>query len=1009
MNIRNYIILLCLFLPSLTLLSQQNLNGIVTSADDGMILPGVNIVNQKSGQRAITNMEGKYSIAASMGDSIIYTFIGMERNAILYYGQPEENIILQPQLIQLEELVLIGYSYQRKSVVTGAIASVKSEDINKTFNLGVQQALQGKVAGVQISSTSGQPGEPVAVYIRGTSTTGNSGPLYIVDGLPSGNIDNLNPSDIESIEVLKDAASASIYGARGANGVVLIQTKTGKIGAMQVNYNMYYGLQNPTKKIDLLNAGEYGIIMNEAANNAGRPRIFDNPGTLGEGTDWQEEIFYRNAPVMEQQFSVSGGSEKSSYLTSFGYFNQDGIVGQDKSNFERYSFRINTDQRSDRFTFGTRLNYTNIKKIGIAPNQEYGQPLSSSLNLDPITPVINEDGLWGESAYVAQEIVNPVAQLDIMHQKYKIDKVAGSFYAELELIKNLKIRSNFGVDYAYDVSDSYQPVYRLNSSVRNDVNSVGKSMNRWYTWNWDNTILYTWKINENSFSALAGTSASEHKGENLGGSKEGLIVDDPNQAYINLAKNEDSERANGGAWQSALLSYFGQVHYSFNEKYLMTATVRADGSSKFGSKNKYAIFPSLSVGWNLSNENFFGNIKDKVNYAKLRLSWGQNGNQEIGDYKYTSLIVANSNYYFGDTASLHNGAQPSNLPNPGIKWETSTQTNIGIDLRFFRNRMNLTMDWYLKKTGGLLVAAPIPGYIGNYSPTINAGDVRNTGVEIEFGYKNHIEKFNYSISYNFSYNNNKVTYLGNNEGIIHGSGVGTSMTDICRAEVGYPIAYFWGYETDGVFQNWDEVYAYSYEGQLIQPYARPGDFRFKDNNGDGEISDEDRTMIGNPTPDFFTGLNISLDFKGFDLNIFFQGAFGQQNFYGVRRNDLSMANYDTDILNRWLGENSTNEYPRVTLSDANGNFSKPSDYFVEDASYVRLKNVQFGYTFPVTINQTLKIKSIRLYLAAQNYLTLTKYKGYDPEIGARSTLDSGIDRGVYPQAKTIMVGANINF
>jgi TonB-dependent starch-binding outer membrane protein SusC len=476
-----------------------------------------------------------------------------------------------------------------------------------------------------------------------------------------------------------------------------------------------------------------------------------------------------------------------------------------------------------------------------------------------------------------------------------------------------------------------------------------------------------------------------------------------------MAKNEDSERAGGGAGHTALLSYFGQAHYSYREKYLLSATVRADGSSKFSSENHYAIFPSLSVGWNLSNENFFSNLKDKITYAKLRLSWGQNGNQAIGDYKYTSLIVANSNYYFGDTASLHNGAQPANLPNSDIKWETSSQTNAGIDMRFFQNKINVTIDWYLKKTIDLLVDAPIPGYIGNYSPTINAGDVRNSGLEFELGFKNHIGKLSYAISYNFSFNNNKVTYLGNNEGILHGAGVGTSMTDICRAEVGYPIAYFWGYETDGIFQNWDDVYAYSIEGELIQPYARPGDFRFKDNNGDGEISDEDRTMIGNPNPDFYSGLNLSFDFKGFDINIFFQGAFGQQNFYGVRRNDLSMANYDTDILNRWLGANSTNEYPRVTLNDANGNFSKPSDYFIKDASYLRLKNIQMGYTFPIRINQTMKIKSIRLYVAAQNYLTFTRYKGYDPEIGARGTLDVGIDRGVYPQAKTIMAGANINF
>jgi TonB-dependent starch-binding outer membrane protein SusC len=1008
MQTKSFIAILFLLCTFQFIIAQQESEGIVTSADDGIALPGVNIVNQNSGQRTVSDALGHYRLPASVGDSLIFTFIGMERLAIAFQGEATQNISMKSMAIQLDELVLIGYSYQKKSVVTGAIASVKSDALEKTSNLRVEQALQGKVAGVQITSTSGQPGEPVTVRIRGTGTTGNPNPLYIVDGFPAGNIDYLNPSDIESIEVLKDAASASIYGARGANGVVLIRTKSGKKGEMQVSYNVYYGIQDPTKKIDLLDAREYAILMNEAANNSGKPRIFNNPDSLGKGTDWQEAIIYHNAPVQEHQFGVSGGSDKSVYSTSFSYYNQDGIIGKGKSNFERYSFRVNTDQQSDHFAYGTRVYYTNMKKLGIAPNQEFGQPLSGALNLDPVTPVKNPDGSWGESPYIAQEIVNPVAQLDVMHQKYKIDKIVGSMYAELELLKNLKIKSNIGIDFAYDVSDNYQPVYRLNSSVRNDVSSVGKSMNRWYTWNWENTVNYTRKIDEHYFSVLAGMSMQEYKGENLSGSKEGLLVDDPNQAYINMAKNEGSERAGGGAWQSALMSFFGQANYNYREKYLLTATLRSDGSSKFGPDNRFAYFPSLSAGWVLSQENFFLSAMNFINFAKLRVSWGQNGNQEIGDYKYTTLIVANSNYYFGDSA-LHSGAQPSNIPNPAIKWETSEQTNVGLDLRFFRNKLSLTFDWYLKKTKGLLVDAPIPGYIGNYSPTINAGDVSNKGFELELEYKNHLGRLNYSITYNLSYNKNEVTYLGNTEGVIHGAGVGTSMSDICRAQVGYPIAYFWGYETDGVFQNWKEVYADTLNGELIQPFAQPGDFRFKDNNNDGKIDDKDRTMIGNPNPDFFTGLNLAVDFKGFDLNIFLQGAFGQQVFYGVRRNDLSMANYDTEMLKRWLGEGSTNDYPWVTLTDANGNFSKPSDFFVKDASYARVKNVQFGYTFPIRISKLWEIKSIRLYIAAQNLYTFTKYKGFDPEIGARGTLDVGIDRGVYPQSRTLMAGANINF
>jgi TonB-dependent starch-binding outer membrane protein SusC len=985
----------------------QNVKGTVTSADDHSELPGVSIINQSTGKGTITDVNGKYSIQVSSGDSLLYTFMGMQPVKVVYNGEPEINIAMESSVLEVDELVLVGYSYQKKSVVTGAIASLKSEDINKTANLRVEQALQGKVAGVQIASTSGQPGEDVTVRIRGTGTTGDSDPLYIIDGFPSGSIDYLSPSDIKSIEILKDAASASIYGARGANGVVLIQTKTGDAGKMQVDYNMYYGLQNPTKKVELLDARKYAVIMNEAANNAGRPRIFENLDTLGEGTDWQEEIFYRNAPIQEHQLGISGGSENSMYSSSISYFGQDGIVGKGKSNFERYSFRMNTDQNSDKFTYGTRLYYAHIKKTGIEPNLEFGQPLAGALNIDPITPVKNEDGSWGESPYVAQEIVNPVAQLDIIYKWYKLDKIVGSIYGELEPVKNLKLKSSFGIDYAYDVDKNYQPVYRLNSTVRNDVSSVGKTMHRWFTWNWENTVKYNLAVSKHNITGLAGYSMSEHKGEDLSGGKEGLVVDSPDKAYINLAKNEDSDASSGGAWQSALMSYFGQLHYAYDEKYLLTFTIRSDGSSRFGPENRFATFPSVSAGWIISNEDYFP--FNQINFMKLRLSWGQNGNQEIGDYKYTSLIIANSNYYWGIPPVLHSGAQPENVPNPEIKWETSEQTNAGVDLRFFENKFNLTVDWYKKTTKGLLVEAPIPGYIGNYSPTINAGNVKNTGIELEMGYKNKIDHFSYSVNYNISYNKNEVTYIGNTEGIIHGAGVGTSMSDVCRAEVGYPIAYFWGYETDGVFQTDAEIQAYNVDGELIQPLARPGDLKFKDTNGDGSITDEDRVMIGNPNPDVLTGLNIALEYKGFDLNIFTQGAFGYQIFKGMRRNDLTMANYSTTVMDRWLGAGSTNDHPRVTLNDQNGNFTKPSDFFIEDASYVRIKNVQFGYTFNKNMARYLFMQSLRIYLSAQNLFTFTKYTGYDPEIGARETLDVGIDRGVYPHARIFMVGANVKF
>jgi TonB-linked SusC/RagA family outer membrane protein len=1012
---KKIILLLFVCFSGLLVYAQNKLEGVVTTASDRDPLPGVNIYNKTEGKGTISDVNGYYSIQATEGDSIIFSFIGMEHQVIVYSGQQLKNIQLKATAIELDELIMVGYSTVKKSVVTGAIGSVRSDDLEKTSNLRVEQALQGKTSGIQITSSSGQPGEAVTVRIRGTGTTGNANPLYIVDGIPSGGIDYLSPSDIESVEILKDAASASIYGARGANGVVLIQTKSGKAGRMQVNYNVYYGIQNPTHKVSLLNAEQYALIMNEAANNAGQKKPFGDPKQYGEGTDWLDEIIYHNAPIQEHQIGISGGNERSVYSSSFSYFNQDGIIGKGKSNYERYSFRLNTDQKSDKFVYGSRLYYSHIDKKGISPNQEYGQPLASALNIDPITPVKNDTGGWGVSPYLSQEIVNPLAQLETINQKYKMDKVVGNVFGELEIAKNLKIKSSFGVDFAYDLSENYIPVYVLNSSTRKDISSISNTMNRYFTWNWENTMSYNKIMGRHQFNGLIGYSMLEYNGQKLMGSKEGLITDDPNMAYIDMAKSEGSDKASGNAWQSALLSYFGQINYSYLEKYLITATVRVDGSSKFGPDNRFAVFPSVSAGWVLSKEYFFLAFKDKINFAKLRLSWGQNGNQEIGDYKYTSVITSNSNYYFGTPSNtkLYNGAQPANVPNPEIRWETSEQTDIGVDLRMYENRLSFTLDWYNKKTKGLLVEAPIVGYVGNNSPTINAGDVRNTGIELELGYKNNIGNFTYDINYNMSFNKNKVTYIGNAEGVIHGAGVAT-MSDICRAQEGYPIAYFYGYQTDGIFQNQAEINAYSIDGVLIQPKARPGDFKYIDNNGDGEITEQDRTMIGNPNPDVLLGFNLGAGYKGFDLNIFLQGAFGQQVFYGVRRNDLPNANYDTEILNRWLGEGSTNDYPRVTLNDQNLNFSRPSDYFVHDASYLRVKNVQIGYSFPIRAGDFVLIHKLRIYASAQNLLTFTKYKGFDPEIGARSnesysTLDVGIDRGAYPQSKIYMIGASVNF
>ncbi len=1005
-KILTFLLMLILVVPVFA--QPKTITGTITDAGDGSGIPGATIQLKGTQTGTISNLDGFYSLSIDAVEqaTLIFSFVGYSTQQIVVGDESEINVALKIDALNIDEVVVVGYGTQKKSLITGAIAKVDADQLTESANLRIEQALQGKTAGVTITSTSGQPGEDLTVRIRGIGTTGNSDPLYIVDGMPAGGISYLNNADIESVEILKDAASTSIYGSRGANGVVLVTTKQGKAGHTEITYDSYYGVQNPWQRMSMLNAEEYAIIMNEASANAGRAPMFANPAELGEGTDWTDEIFYYKAPITNHNVGISGGNENSTYSTSFSYFSQDGIVGEGKSNFERYSYRINSQHKYKKLRFGNNFAYSYIKKSGISPNEEFGQPLAGALNLDPITKVENEDGTWGESAYIAQEIVNPVAQLSTINTTYRENKFIGNVFGIYEILPGLTFNSNFGIDLAYGLNDTYTPVYRLNASVQNTNSKAFKDMTKWFTWQWENTLAYEKSLGDHYFKAMLGTTSFEHIGETLGGSKQDLIFTDFEHSYINTGTNEESEQAFGAAWHSALNSYFGRINYSYEDKYMITAVLRADGSSKFGENNRYAYFPSFSIGWVLSREAFLEN-NSMINFMKLRARWGQNGNQEIGDYMYTSAISSASYYTLGIDQLMVVGSQPDRIPNPDLRWETSQQTDVGLDMGIFNNRVSIALDYYNKETIDLLVEAPIPGYVGNDAPFVNGGTVVNKGFEFEVSYRNNFAELNYDLSLSGAFNTNEVTAIDNAEGIIHGAGVATAMNDVCRAEVGKPIGYFWGYQTDGIFQNQAEIDTYNKNGVLIQPNAKPGDFIFKDNNDDGKIDNLDRTMLGNPTPDFTLGLNFALDYKGFDFSAFFYGAFGHQIFNGIRRYDLPAANWNAKILDRWTGEGTSNDIPRVTLDDANQNFSRPSDYYVEDATFVRLKNISLGYSLPKTTLEKIGLSKLRFYVSAQNLITLSGYTGSDPEIGAHSSLDIGIDRSVYPQAKVFLMGINI--
>ena len=1006
---------------------ERTLTGTVTSSEDGLGIIGANILLKGTSTGTITDFDGKYELKVPGPDAVlIFSYTGMRTEEITVGGQSVIDLAMAPDVEILEEVVVVGYGVQKKSVVTGAIASVSAEDIGQTPVLRIEQALQGRAAGVQVTNSSGQPGDAITVRIRGAGTTGSADPLYVVDGLPVGGIDYLNPGDIESIEVLKDAASAAIYGARAANGVVLITTKSGKEGKMQLSYDGYVGVQNPWRKLAMLNATEYALIQNEAAAASKLTIPFADPYALGEGTNWQDQLFNENAPILNHQVAVTGGNQKSTYAGTLSYFSQEGIVGGDKSQFDRYTARINSAHEvSDRFTFGQNLSFTHIDRRSIDGNNEFGGPLMSALNIDPITPVFETDparlaaydpnavkdgdgNVYAISRYATQEVVNPLARLEVTNGKYKLDKIVGNVYGELEIIPRLKLRTSYGIDLAYGTNNSFRPIFFLNAAQISSESRVDKSVDRWFNWIWENTLSYEIGFGSHDFSFLAGTTAQENSYENLAGGKSDVVFSDFDNAFLNTAVNEESATAGGGASQSALLSYFGRVTYDFEDKYLFTGIVRVDGSSRFGENNRFGVFPSFSAGWVISQEPFLQG-SDVLDFLKVRASWGQNGNQEIGDYRWASTIATGAGYSFGDGTVFTSGSVPATVPNPDLEWETSEQTDFGVDMRFWRGKISVTADYYIKKTIGLLVDAPIPGIVGNNAPTVNGGNVENKGFELAIDYRNKAGELDYNIGVNFSNNQNEVTAINNAEGVLVGAGFST-YGSVSRAAIGFPIAYFWGLQTDGLFQTVGDVENYTNgDGGLIQPGAAPGDIKFVDLNGDGVINDADRTIIGNPTPEWTYGANLSADYRNFDFSLFLLGTVGNEIFNGTRRHDLTTANMPARFLDRWTGEGTSNDIPRSTATDPNGNFSKISDFYIEDGSFLRVKDLQFGFSLPQGALDVLHIQHARIYVAAQNLLTITGYNGFDPEIGARSALDIGIDRGIYPQARSYRIGANVVF
>ncbi|MBP1676457.1 MAG: TonB-dependent receptor [Bacteroidetes bacterium] len=1040
----NKCIILAIVLCSFGLVSAQSpsgkASGVVLSKANGEPLIGVSIVIEGTTQGTVTNLDGQFEIEAKAGQTLKISYIGYETQFVKVTNS-KLVVNLNEETTSLDEVIVMGYGVQKKKLVTGATVQVKGEDLQKRNSTNALQAMQGQTAGVNITSQSGQPGGGIKVNIRGVGTVGNSNPTYVVDGVITGDITYLNNSDIESIDVLKDAASCAIYGINGANGVVLITTKGGSSSAKpkgQLSFDAYYGIQNAARKADLLNSKEYAIMQNEAAINSGKTVYFNQAAidAMGTGTNWLNEMLASNVPTQNYSLNAIGGGSTSNYSLGLSYTEQGGIVGgQDLSNYERYNARVNTEHKvlGDYVKVGQHFTFSFINQKGIKDGDQYNNSLRSAFNTSPFLEMYDNDGnflnsnnstFYNGSPWTNSES-NPYAIMLYTNQNNtKYQKLVGDMYAEFQPAKNLKIKTSLGLDYVNKTAHSYSPQYELSLYAKDDE-TITQSTSTGYSWNWDNTINYVFDKDNHNLDVLVGSSIRQYNGSWTYGSNKGAtLFGDLENAYLSNSTNSTEATLmslTGNRDQKvAHASFFGRLNYNYNETYMASVIFRADGSTMFAKGHQWGYFPSISAGWVISNENFMESTKGWLDFLKIRASWGTNGNDNIKPNQYLSLMsLVNAQYNFGSTEStLTTGAYPSTNATKGLKWETSEQANFGFDARMLNGHLNLNFDLYNKKTKDWLVIASVPATAGVATdPYINGGNVTNKGVELQLSYNNSIGKdFKYTLSASYSYNKNTVNDIPTVDGIIHG---GTNILfdnapEFYRASDGEPVGYFWGYKTAGIFQNEEEVSSYTNKGKVLQPTAEPGDVKYVDINDDGVIDEDDRTNIGDPNPHHFFGFSVALNYKSFDFSVTASGVGGNKLVQSYRNQASRYSNWTSSILGRWHGEGTSNTMPRVT--EDNANWAKFSDLYVKDGDYLRISNITLGYDFSKLIHKKF-ITKLRLYGAVENAFTFTKYDGMDPEVGfsaagqsdTKYNFGQGVDIGYYPRPRTYLVGVNIQF
>jgi TonB-dependent starch-binding outer membrane protein SusC len=1032
------LILLFSILFTSFMVSAQNVqvSGVVTAAEDGLPLPGVTItVKGIPSVGTITDGNGKFQVKAPQGKNLTFSYIGYKELNMEIKGGAPLNVVMESNSKVLDEIVAIGYGSMKKSDLTGAVSSIKSEQLQRTPASGLDQALQGRAAGLTVNANSGQPGASAVVRIRGIGTVNGSSPIYVVDGMILDNISFLSPNDIESTEILKDASSTAIYGSRGANGVILVTTKKGKAGKSNISFNMFAGIQNRWNKLDLMKRDEFVKTIIDLNNLNSEKNYFRNYGfnkwltayRLGKSpyfptvlttsnptgydyskveTDWQDEVFNANAPIQNYHLSFDGGTEKDKYAFSVGYFNQDGtIIG---SNYERLTIRMNTSHKLRSWlTIGENLSFmSSTGRNAMNNNSSPGASiLSAALAMAPWDPTHYSQGatnllgkdLSGQIAASSnfRNVTNPYSMVENSHPESKVERWVGDVFVEISPIKDLLFRSALSLDLSNNRDKLFKEAYEYSSYDKSDKNFLSSNMSRYSTMILENILTYNKSMGMHSLTAMVGQTTEEYNFYSVGGAGASILNPTQNNWYL-AQTTEDRTYGSDAVSRSRMFSLLGRLHYSYNNRYLVTLNFRADASSKFPD-NLWGFFPSTAFAWRMSEEDWMKGI-DNLDYMKARVGWGQIGNDKINNDSFTPKIFNAGptfvDYVLGSTQSLASGATMLTLVNKGGKWETTEQVNGGIDFGFFQGLLNGSVDLFQRDTKEMLLSVKAPAQVGNrYDPVANVGTVRNQGIELTLDHQNHLGKLNYTLNGNVSFIKNELTALNGGDRV---------YGDRAISDEGYGLYTFWGYQYDGIYQSDAEALAHltKYTASTIPYHA--GDAKFRDRNSDGIIDDKDKTDIGNPFPWLTYGLNVGADCIGFDMQLFFQGVYGNEIYNAVRERTEGTGNeatLSTTMRHVWTASTPDGTIPNPYGSSLN---RTTSSRFVESGAYLRLKNLQLGYTLPKSLTTKLTISRCRVYISANNLLTLTKYTGYDPEVG------SGVDYGNYPQSRTLSVGINLD-